>query len=277
MDFKDRERELISKLLPQLCASVLGRGDVCKGFERLLEAIDDLQLDIPDAPKIVTNFIARAVVDEVLPPAFLNDRLIMSLGGDVVEQAKVLLSLRHGMSRLARVWGPGDGRPVNELKAEIKLLLGEYLLSKDLAEAARCVKAMNCPSFHHEIVKRGVMLALDGEEEARIAMASFFAFAVDQDVVSRQQIEKGFNIVLKSLPDARLDTPRADSYVDGFIKRAVADNILPPTWLTAVEDAAAGAATAGSNKLLWLSVLVLQHPYHCESNYGFVFFMHLLY
>ena len=44
MDFKDRERELISKLLPQLCGEVLSRGDICKGFERLLEVIDDLQV-----------------------------------------------------------------------------------------------------------------------------------------------------------------------------------------------------------------------------------------
>jgi hypothetical protein len=39
---------------------------------------------------MVTNFIARAVVDEVIMPSFLADELIMGLGGDVVEQAKVL-------------------------------------------------------------------------------------------------------------------------------------------------------------------------------------------
>jgi len=176
----------------------------------------------------------------------LNDRLIMSLGGDVVEQAKVLLSLRHGMSRLARVWGPGDGRPVSELKSEVKLLLGEYLISKDLAEAVRCVKAMNCPSFHHEIVKRGVMLTLDGDEEGRVAMASFFAFAVGQGVISTVQMEKGFRILLAALPDARLDTPRADSFLDEFIKRAVADSILRPEWITAVAEAAAAEAGAGA-------------------------------
>ena len=48
-----------------------------------------LQVDIPGAPKMITNFLARAVVDEVVPPSFLADPLVMSLGGDVVEQAKV--------------------------------------------------------------------------------------------------------------------------------------------------------------------------------------------
>jgi programmed cell death protein 4 len=60
-----------------------------KGFERLLESIDDLSLDAPDARAVAARFLARAVSDEVLPPAFLSSEYVMSLAGDVVEEAKV--------------------------------------------------------------------------------------------------------------------------------------------------------------------------------------------
>jgi hypothetical protein len=45
----------------------------------------------------------------------------------------------------------GDGRPVEELKGKVKDTLIEYLHSKDLAEAARCIHEMNVPLFHHEV------------------------------------------------------------------------------------------------------------------------------
>ena len=41
------------------------------GFKRLLSVADDLVLDIPDAMHLLSLFLGRAIVDEVLPPAFL--------------------------------------------------------------------------------------------------------------------------------------------------------------------------------------------------------------
>lgn len=38
----------------------------------------------------------------------------------------------------------------------VSQLLVEYLLSRQLDEAAACVKELDCSLFHHEIVKRAV-------------------------------------------------------------------------------------------------------------------------
>ena len=70
-------------------------------------------------------------------------------GDPVVEKAVSLLSREHCNARLEKVWGPGDGRPVAELKQEMDQLLQEYLLSRELDEAARCVKELEAPHFHH--------------------------------------------------------------------------------------------------------------------------------
>lgn len=53
------------------------------------------------------SFLARAVVDEVLPPAYLSDLNNNRPGDLVVEKAVSLLSREHCNARLERVWGPG--------------------------------------------------------------------------------------------------------------------------------------------------------------------------
>lgn len=172
-DRGDRERELTSKLLSEAYPQLLTTNDIGKGenftqrvtvrvtpvfrtnaaasfpsslrssppgFERLFEHMESYILDVPSAHSYVISFLARAVVDEVLPPSFLSDPLVRSIGGGVVEDAMRLLSREHYGVRLERVWGPGDGRPVAELKVAMDQLLKEFLLSNELDEAAACVK-----------------------------------------------------------------------------------------------------------------------------------------
>ena len=42
------------------------------GMTRLLVATDDLLLDCPDAVRLLSLFLGRAIVDEILPPSFLT-------------------------------------------------------------------------------------------------------------------------------------------------------------------------------------------------------------
>ena len=79
----------------------------------MFEFVDDLEIDAPGAASTVAAFLARAVVDEVLPPSFLIDPTVVNLGGDVVEMTKRMLSRDHQHSRVEKIWGPGDGRPYN--------------------------------------------------------------------------------------------------------------------------------------------------------------------
>ena len=43
-------------------------------FERLLEKLPDLILDVPEAPVLLSNFIARCVADDCLPPRFVSEQ-----------------------------------------------------------------------------------------------------------------------------------------------------------------------------------------------------------
>jgi programmed cell death protein 4 len=120
---------------------------------------------------MIATFLARAVIDEVLPPSFIADPVVSNLGGEIVEHAKVMLSRDHAGAKLERIWGPGDGRSVDEMKEAVDQLLLEYLTSHQLHEAVRCVKQLNAPFFHHELVKRLLVISLEKPTESQKAMS----------------------------------------------------------------------------------------------------------
>ena len=174
---------------------------------------------------MVANFLARAVVDEVLPPAYLSEQNNSRPGDSVIEKAVSLLSREHCTARLERVWGPGDGRPVVELKVEMDQILHEYLLSRELDEAARCVKELDASHYMHELVKRGVTIAMeqDGKDSetqhaksAVDAMAALFSFLVKNAIISEHQVSKGVSRLHRILDDLTLDIPAAPALLQDF-------------------------------------------------------------
>jgi programmed cell death protein 4 len=125
---------------------------------------------------------------------------------------------------------------VEELKQEIDQLLQEYLLSRELDEAARCVKELEAPHFQHELVKRGVFAAMemDGKSDrvntnslANLdAMAALFGFLVRNAIVSDNQVKKGVDRLHKLLPDISLDVPTAPKLLEAFEQMAVEQGCL---------------------------------------------------
>lgn len=63
---------MASNLLSSLYHEVIQAAQVQKGFRNLLHSVEDLKLDVPSAEDDVALFLARAIVDDVLPPAFLQ-------------------------------------------------------------------------------------------------------------------------------------------------------------------------------------------------------------
>jgi len=225
LDKHPRERELVSRLLTCLHPSPLKDRDMEAGFNILLDSLDDLTTDVPEAKNMVANFLARAVVDEVLPPAFLSEQNNHRPGDAVIEKAISLLSREHCTARLERCWGPGDGREVSELKVAMDQMLQEYILARELDECARCVKELDAAHYMHELVKRGVKIAMeqDGkdsstqhEKSAIDAMAALFGFLVKNAIISEYQVAKGVDRLHRGMDDLKLDVPTAPALLADF-------------------------------------------------------------
>ena len=71
LEQKSANREKASVLISDLYGQLLNSREVAVGFEQILHQLSDLVLDTPDVTDAVGNFIARAVADDCLAPAFV--------------------------------------------------------------------------------------------------------------------------------------------------------------------------------------------------------------
>ncbi len=249
MDRGDRERELVSRAVSELFDILLTHSHVARAFERLLEQIDDLLLDVPGADDILAKFIARAVHDEILPPSFLTDPNVTAIGGNVVPLAVALLSIRQASTRLERVWGVSDANAsVSDLKKEVSLLVEEYFVGGDVQGTLAGLKGLAVPHLLHEAVKRALLLAIDRSQEQRTALVKLLVAAASEHVIPEQVMQTGFHIVHGRLDDVKLDTPNAAQLFDDIVAACVASHALPEDFKAdgslAVSPTAAAAAAS---------------------------------
>ena len=115
---------------------------------------------------------------------------------------------------------------MEELKVAIDQLIQEFLLSKDIIEATRCILELNCPLFHHELVKRAIVNVLDKDKDSQLEISKLFLHLNKNDYLSSQQADKGLKRVSELIPDLILDTPNAKVIVHEFFARAKTDGIV---------------------------------------------------
>lgn len=232
MDRHDKEKEMAAVLLSSLYADTIDPSQVHKGFIKLLMSADDLVVDIPDAVDVLALFIARAVVDDILPPSFLT-KTLTSLPGDskgleVIKRAeKGYLSAPLHAETIERRWAGNKNKTAEDVKGRINNLLTEYISSDDKKEAYRCIKDLNVPFFHHEIVKRTIIMAMENQQSRR-GLLDLLKVAAEEGLINSSQISKGFSRIIDIIDDLSLDIPNANRMLQALISEAASDG-----WLSA--------------------------------------------
>ncbi|KAJ8615604.1 hypothetical protein MRB53_034976 [Persea americana] len=235
MDRHDKEKEMASVLLSALYADVISSDQITRGFVMLLESADDLALDIVDAVDILALFIARAVVDDILPPAFLTraKKLLpdSSKGLQVIQTAeKSYLSAPHHAELVERRWGGSIHVTVEEVKKKIADLLREYVESGDTTEACRCIRELGVSFFHHEVVKRALILTME-IRTAEPLILNLLKEAAEEGLISSSQMVKGFGRLAEGLDDLSLDIPTAKTMFQSLAPKAVDEGWLDSSFL----------------------------------------------
>jgi len=241
MDRKASQRELTSRLISDLYGEhVLDQTEIAKGFDQILDQLNDLTLDTPESPDLLGQFIARAVADDCLPPKYLADH-IGNLPEDgsakhaeaALEKADILLNMKHGIVRLDNIWGAASTlRPVKFLVKKIQLLLKEYLSSGDIEEATRCLKELEVPHFHHEFVYEAIVMVLEeSTKRAADTMAKLLESLTKTYVLSSDQLKLGAKRVFDNMGDIVLDVPNAFPLLEDFAsicieKRVFTEDLL---------------------------------------------------
>lgn len=162
----------------------------------LLRNIPDLILDTPEAPVLLGNFIARSVADDCVPPKLVSnppngDRLPADAIA-TLKRADALLSLKQGWAHLDAIWGiAGPLRPVQTITKQMNELLKEYLNSRDFTEASRCLRQLEVPHYHHELVYEATVMALEAvKQQTEEAMCTLLKLMDDVCLILPAQMEQ---------------------------------------------------------------------------------------
>ncbi|XP_059304061.1 MA3 DOMAIN-CONTAINING TRANSLATION REGULATORY FACTOR 1-like isoform X2 [Lycium ferocissimum] len=271
MDRHDKEKEMTSVLLSALYADVINPTQISQGFYMLVESADDLAVDIPDTVDILALFIARAVVDDILPPAFIARVRKMlpesSNGFKVLQTAeKSYLSAPHHAELVEKRWGGSTQFTVEEVKKRIADLLREYVESGDTAEACRCIRQLEVPFFYHEVVKRALVLAMEMRSAEPLIM-KLLKEAAEEGLISSSQMVKGFSRMTESIDDLSLDIPSAKTSFQSIVPRAISEGWLDASSLKASgEDGQANGPDDENLKQYKKQIVSIIHEYFLSDD-----------
>eukprot|EP01111_Echinosteliopsis_oligospora_P008482 TRINITY_DN2418_c0_g1_i1.p1 TRINITY_DN2418_c0_g1~~TRINITY_DN2418_c0_g1_i1.p1 ORF type:complete len:368 (+),score=138.17 TRINITY_DN2418_c0_g1_i1:196-1299(+) len=229
LDQHDRERELASNLLPKLFPDMVTNQQVEQGFSVLLQRLEDLSLDIPSAPEYLAMFLARATVDDLLPPSFLSaDNSDVELAQETLLKAKNMLQGKGAAKRIENIWGTGK-ESVKRIKERASDVLSEYVVSNDIKEVDRAIRELNMATFHWWLVKKGILLALDCKESDREKIDKLFTALSKSGLISEQHFEVGVKACLSMMKDIELDAPNGRAVLGTVISRGVSSGYFPAT------------------------------------------------
>lgn len=246
LERKSSHRELASILISDLFGNLLKGEDIQRGFNVLLNQLDDLELDTPDASSVLGSFIARAIADDCLPPKFVTNAKEQLESKKVTEgqltpaetravcsltYANSLINAKHGLIRLDTVWGlTGGARPVKYLIKQMRLLLKEYLSSLDVKEAERCLRELEVPHFLHEFVYEAILMGIEDTKkpDELTAIAKLLKALSDINLISVDQMKKGFLRLFNEIPEIHIDVPHAYVTLERFMQSCFAIKLFLP-------------------------------------------------
>lgn len=116
-------------------------------------------------------------------------------------------------------------------RREISLLLGEYLIGGDVAEATRCTRELESPYYLHELVKQAIVATVDKLPAERKLVMDLFQHLYTEQVLRGNQILQGFERTLERMDDLTLDVPNALAvFREGFVTPAITAGWLPDSF-----------------------------------------------
>ena len=145
--------------------------------------------------------------------------------------ANSLINAKRGLIRLDTVWGlTGGARPVKYLIKQMRLLLKEYLSSLDLKEAESCLRELEVPHFLHEFVYEAILMSIEDikKPDDLTAIANLLKALSDINLISVDQMKKGFLRLFNEIPEIHIDVPHAYATLEKFMQRCFAVKLFLP-------------------------------------------------
>mmetsp|Transcript_8058 Transcript_8058/g.20340 ORF Transcript_8058/g.20340 Transcript_8058/m.20340 type:complete len:363 (-) Transcript_8058:205-1293(-) len=229
------ERELMSRIV--LSIYDIEPGQVEEGFKLLMVRLPETKVDVPDAIDITAKFIARAVIDDALPPRFTEQEPTNADARECLHLARTQSLSKHAGTRVEHIWGAGDMVSVKRLKQEVDALVKEFVASGDISEAERAVRELASPHFHFYIVKTAIRDAFVFTQHERHVL-DLLHHLLKIGLTSPEQFLKGVKVIEETLDDLKLDAPNAGQLFQSMCDKGKKEGWWPSDAANSVAQAA---------------------------------------
>ena len=229
LDRHNKEREMVSQLLSFMYDTSISLDEMAIGFVAVVDALDDLVLDVPQAVEWVSLFTCRAIADDILPPSFVTD--MEPFGSNYTTSwhslCNAYLSDPHFAERMSRVWGSRAGLDVQETKVSFTGAIKEYMDARDSSEVRRALQELAVPHYHHEFVKLAIQACFENPD-ATGELLSLLDDLIDTGDVNTSQTMIGLKRIASDLDQISLDYPNANDILVRIIDHAKQQSWIGP-------------------------------------------------
>ncbi|KAK4604803.1 hypothetical protein RGQ29_013031 [Quercus rubra] len=115
---------------------------------------------------------------------------------------------------------------LNNLQRKTIYLVEEYFIVRLLDEALKCVKELNSPAYHPEVVKEAISLGLEKSPPCAETVAKLLEYLFAEKVLADGDIELGCLLYGSMLDDVSLDVPKAPNGFGEIIGKLVLARVL---------------------------------------------------
>jgi len=232
----EAKREVISRTITTLSVyEYLTEKEIEGGFTIIFQQFPDLELDNPHSPEVIGKFLARAVADDCIRPAWVDNHPSLkdsNVAGEMVtgalQFAHALISVKYEFARLDTIWGITSGtQPVRSLINQIKQIIGEFAINNNSEEALQCLRELGVPHFNHEFVYEAILHVIENAGAHNDVFLALLSKALTAGFVPQDQINLGFERIYNDIDDISIDAPRVFELFPAFVASSVAAGFLP--------------------------------------------------
>lgn len=120
-----------------------------------------------------------------------------------------------------------------ELQKVVEPIVKEYFEHGDTDEVVACLSELNISGCsRHEVPALAVTLSMEKKAQHKELASVLLSDLYGKWKLREDELEIAFKNLLENLAELCLDTPDAPTMIGQFIARAVADDVLPPRFIT---------------------------------------------
>lgn len=226
----DKDEACQEALVELLCSlqkssSLLDRAALVRSFEKLFCTWEDLAIDAPKAPEVLLQMLRGCIACGVLDRSLLTKLPENLINAGITKAGEPVAEMISGVAA-----------ELKSFKKQIVSTLEEYFVALNPAEVETFLKELGMPAYHHELVKKAIIMSFSqaniaNSEHSREAAVTLLRELSRASTLTKDDLQWGVTRVLGQLEDLELDCPKSSELAMEFISAMVEHELVSVPFL----------------------------------------------